>query len=213
MSQELNLKEIERKAWTSVFSDGLYDLWLGWLLLQMGGVYMLSKLSISDPLLTVINFGTYILSLVLLRLGKRLITLPRMGRVKFNQRRQSRVRLVIAITFIIVGLSVALTLTAIVRQKSLLSEQLSPLVGPLLISLFFLIFFWTAAYFLEYRRLYVVGIMYALPETILAVFAEYWSIGFAILAWVIPAAVVIGMGLITLQRFLHEHPAPVIPAG
>ncbi len=213
MSLVLNLKEIERKAWISVFSDGLYDLWLGWLLLQMGGVYMLSKLNTSDLMLTLINLGTYGLSLVLLRLGKRYITLPRMGRVKFSPRRRSRVKLVTVITFVIVGVTFGLTLLSIGRQKSLLGEQVSPLAGPFLISLFFLVFFWTAAYFLEYRHLFLIGLMFALPEPVLAVLAGYLSIPFALMVWLIPVTIVISMGLVTLRRFLREHPASVIPAG
>lgn len=213
MSQELNLKEIERKAWTSVFSDGLYDLWLGWLLLQLGGVYLLSKLNVSDPILTVVNLGTYLLSYALLWLGKRYITLPRMGRVKFSRRRRSRVKVLAVITFIFVGLTFGLTLLAVSRQKSLFGAQVSPLTGPMLLALFFLIFFWTAAYFLEYRHLYLIGVMFALPEPLLAVFQEYWSISFAILVWAVPAAVVIAMGLVTLRRFLREYPLPVIQTG
>jgi hypothetical protein len=36
MSQSISLKELERKAFRSTFQDGLWDMYLGFLLLMMG---------------------------------------------------------------------------------------------------------------------------------------------------------------------------------
>lgn len=213
MSQGLSLKQIERKAWLSVFEDGLYDIFLGWLILWMGVIYVLSQSTLPDLVETVINLGVYLLSVALLRLGKRVITLPRIGQVKFGQRRRARLTLAGVITFVLVALTFSLTLLAVLQKRSLLGASLSPLVGPLLLGLFFLVFFGLAAYFLEYKRLYLIAIMFALPEPAGAIFRQLWGIELGFLAFALPAAVVISMGLVILLRFLREHPAPTIPTG
>jgi hypothetical protein len=213
MSQELDLKAIERKAWTSVFRDGLYDLFLGWLLLELAGVYLLTRTNLPDAALTAINLGTYGAGVALLYLGKRFITVPRAGRAQFGRRRITRLVLVGAIAFVIVTTVFALTVLAIVRQKSLLGEAPSPLVSPLLLGLFFLVLFGLPAFLLEYRRLYVIAVMFALPEIVRTLFWEAWGINLGVLARAIPAAVVIMMGLVTLRRFLREYPVPAALAG
>jgi hypothetical protein len=213
MSQELSLKQIERKAWLTVFEDGLYDIFLGWLILWLGVIFTLSQSSLPDLLETVINLGVYLGSVALLRLGKRAITLPRIGQVKFGQRRRSRLTMAGVITFVLVALTFSLTLLAVVRDHSLLGASLSPLVGPLLLGLFFLVFFGIAAYFLEYKRLYLIAVMFALPEPAMAIFRQFWGINLGFWAFAVPAAVVIVMGLVILLRFLQEHPAPAIPTG
>ncbi len=213
MSQELDLKEIERKAWLSVFQDGLYDLWLGWLVLWWGVIYLLSRTDLSTPVMTIINLGGYSLSAIVLYLAKRFITVPRIGRVRFGRRRRSRLVLVGLIAAIIVNLAFGLTVLAIARQQSLLGESLSPFVAPLLLSLFFLVLFGLPAYLLEYNRLYLVAVMFALPELLRTAFQKFWGLNLGFLARAIPAAVVITVGLVTFLRFLREHPAPAIPAG
>lgn len=213
MMQGLNLKEIERKAWRSTFQDGLYDLFLGWLVLWLGVIYLLSKSDLQDWALTVINLGVYTLSAILLFLAKRLITVPRVGRVQFGPRRRSRLRMVVLITFTMVALTFSLTLLSVVRQRSLFGETLAPLVSPFLLGLFFLIFFSVAAFFLEYKRLYLIGVMFAVPEPALAVFQQFWGIHLGFLAFAVPAVVVIIIGLVVLLRFLREYPVPAIPSG
>jgi ABC-type sulfate transport system permease subunit len=117
------------------------------------------------------------------------------------------------ITAIIVNLTFGLTVLAIARQQSLLGESLSPFVAPLLLSLFFLVLFGLPAYLLEYNRLYLVAVMFALPELLRTAFQELWGINLGFVAREIPAAVVITVGLVTFLRFLREHPVPAIPAG
>lgn len=44
MSQNINLKELERKAWTSYFQDGLWDMYLGLQLLAWGLAPLLEEI-------------------------------------------------------------------------------------------------------------------------------------------------------------------------
>ena len=213
MSQELNLKAIERKAWTSFYQHGLYDLFLGCLLLQLGGVHYLTKLPLSDAAMTVINLGTYLLVLIALIVTKRFITSPRVGWVQFGPRRRVRMFTVTTILFILVGGTFILGLIANARGGLIKDESQAKLIGTIGIGLFFLVFFSLTAYILEYKRLYLIGVMYALAYLTPWIFQQYIHIDIGILAWVIPAAVVLGMGLVTLRRFLHDYPAVEMNRG
>jgi hypothetical protein len=80
MSQKINLKEIERKSWTSYFQDGFYDIFMGLLMLGMGLILLFDA---NDWYIAVIWLG-----LLILIIGRRLITIPRVGRVKFGPERR-----------------------------------------------------------------------------------------------------------------------------
>ena len=45
MQPEINLKELERRAWRSVFQDGLWDIYLGLLLMAMAILTLLVVVS------------------------------------------------------------------------------------------------------------------------------------------------------------------------
>ena len=81
MAETINLKAIERRAWTSYFEDGLWDIFLGAMLL-IGGIR-----SVTDY----VWYTFLILPLILvLPLGKRFTTTPRLGLVKFGRSRKGK---------------------------------------------------------------------------------------------------------------------------
>jgi hypothetical protein len=57
MTQEIDLKELEFRVWTSTFQDGLYDLFLGWLILWMGIIFNIDDTGLSSPVLLAINMS------------------------------------------------------------------------------------------------------------------------------------------------------------
>ena len=206
MSQELNLKAIERKAWTSVYQDDLYDLFLGCLLLQLGGVYYLTKLPLSDAAITVINLGTYLLVFIALILTKRFITRPRIGWVQFGTRRRVRMFMVTTILFILVGGTFILGFIANARGGLIKDGSQAKLIGTIGISLFFLVFFSLTAYMLEYKRLYLIGVLFAIPLPITILVKRTLGLDVDFYAFTIPALIIICMGLFYLMRFMRQHP-------
>ena len=81
MSNTFSLKQIERQAWTRYFEDGLWDIWLGFMYLG-GGLRSLTG-----------NLWWYLLiaaGVLLLIGGKRWITVPRLGYIKFSPWRETR---------------------------------------------------------------------------------------------------------------------------
>jgi hypothetical protein len=214
MKNQTSLRELERKVWTSVFQDGLYDLFLGWIILQLGIVYLLTReaYALPDALLTGINLGLYALAVAALMLAKRHITRPRIGQVKFGQRRLTRVAIIVAVITIILTAVFALTLISFNKQVGIYGIDRSPFVGPLTLGVFFLLFFSIPALFLDYKRLFIIAVMFALPEIALVVFHVYLGINIGILAWVVPATIVFLIGAFTLRRFIRDYPVVALPA-
>ena len=56
MTQNINLKALEKKAWRSVFQDGLWDIFLGLLLMAFGLSAWLDRLALSESM----RVGIYI---------------------------------------------------------------------------------------------------------------------------------------------------------
>ena len=77
MSEKLNLKELERKAWRSFFDDGLWDIFLGLLLASMGVSGLLDHSSLTDDWGMTIYIGLLVVIMLSFWLARRLITVPR----------------------------------------------------------------------------------------------------------------------------------------
>jgi hypothetical protein len=89
MSDQFDLKSIERRAFRSTFEDGLWDMYLGLVVAAMA-VFMYRPASGYSPLNIILAVLVTILAYNLYRAGKRYITLPRMGQVRFGPIRKQR---------------------------------------------------------------------------------------------------------------------------
>ncbi len=84
MNQSLDLRELERKAWISFHQDGAIEIYLG-VLLSIGFITSgdSAYLRIIGPVLILAAMGLFA--------GiKKLVTLPRMGLVKFGSARRAK---------------------------------------------------------------------------------------------------------------------------
>ncbi|MGB3904872.1 MAG: hypothetical protein WBB22_08115, partial [Anaerolineae bacterium] len=113
MSQSISLKELERKAFRSTFQDGLWDIFLGLLLLNVGigtivggmlGETEMSLTSLSWIMLMIVPLP--FLVLIAFWAGKKFITTPRIGLVKFGPRRKAKMKNFRAVLFLSVLLLV-----------------------------------------------------------------------------------------------------------
>jgi hypothetical protein len=207
MIEELDLKEIEHNAWLTVFQDGLIEMWLGWQLLWWGVMYLVGRTDLDTLPLTSINVGGYALSCIALFLGKRFITLPRTGRVRFGRLRMIKIAWTGVILFVLVNGCFGLTLLALSRQKSLLGDSLAPFVSPLLLCIFFLLLFGLPALILQYRRLYGAALLFGQAEiSRTAYHALFGQDPGSFVFRAAGAAVLIAMGFATFLRFLRTHP-------
>jgi len=69
-----------------------------------------------------------------------------------------------------------------------------------------IVVFSLGAYFLDFNRLYLIGVMYALPVPFDIMFRKFADIDLSFLAFGVPAMVILIVGLVMLVRFLRDYP-------
>ncbi len=87
---DINLKELERRAYKSTFQDGIYDLYFGLFLIILAWIPVLESLGVSR----FIGYPFLASPMLLIWAGKRFITIPRLGAVEFGGRRKSYKKIV-----------------------------------------------------------------------------------------------------------------------
>ena len=83
MVKDINLKEIERKAFRSTFQDGLWDILLGLVFF----IPAVNGLLVNNDYILI---PLYIASILLFVTAKKQITIPRIGLVKFSEKRKKK---------------------------------------------------------------------------------------------------------------------------
>lgn len=208
MAQEINLKEIERKAWRSFYQDGLWDIFWGLLLLAMAVGALLSDIGRSEPLQYGILIALEAVAILVLFVGKRHITVPRIGRVRFGPKRKRRLSKVSVILAISVLLGAVFFVAAEAVTGNLAKWMTLEFIFPAGWVVNCIVVFSLMAYFLDFGRLYVVGLMYAIAVPLDIVQREFASVDLTFVAFGVPTAVILLMGTVVLIRFLREYPLP-----
>lgn len=212
MSQSLNLKEIERKAWRSTFQDGLWDIYLGLLLFSMGLSSLMDTNIMEKFLGYVIYFGFIVLAMVALWAGKRFITMPRIGRVKFGPARQTRQKKVRLVLFASVAFGLLAWFVSAAVWRGDFGRGLPwDVLFPVVYALNMLIVFGLGAYFLDFPRLYLIAVLFALPVPIDMLLKNNLGIDLSFYAFAVPALLIICIGSFYLVRFLRENPIKEAP--
>lgn len=207
MSEKLNLKELERKAWRSFFDDGLWDIYLGTLLALMGISVLMDTLDLTEVQHMGIYIGLLIVSMVGLWAAKRFITLPRLGRVKFGTKRQKSRKKTSLVLFasVVLGLILFLLLGGVARGD--ISHDLSlDSIIPGVWALNMLLVFGLGGYFLEFERLYLIGLLYAIVLPLDFILRESSGLRIVQYMFIIAGLIIIAVGSIYLKRFLRSYP-------
>ncbi|MFC1627704.1 hypothetical protein ACFL3H_01155 [Gemmatimonadota bacterium] len=204
----LSASELERRAFRSTFQDGIWDIYLGLLLLNMGLSVGLAQLLPLKPLhLGAILFVVVIIVMIGFFLGKKFITAPRLGTVKFGAERQKKVkkvRLVLSLSALI-GLATFLGFGSLTEMFGNLPGWIVPLG---LFGVSAIVTFSLGAYYLDYTRAYLYGWCYALAFPFGIFLQESTRFGFLI-SYALFSMVMIIPGTILLIRFIREYPIPV----
>lgn len=204
MSQNLDLKAIERKAFRSVHQDGLWDIYIGIIMLVCSLL-----LDIPDnedfPLPTmllslvglVIAFGIY-------HFGKRFVIVPRMGQVKFGPERQRRKMTLAWImgAFVLVTLGLNLYTLYVWNASSL---NLAPSLGRVVVSsiaaLIAGISTMVISYFKEFTRGYYIALLMGLGFFFTLLLDTT-------IPMIVAGALILLPGLVIFIIFLRQHPLP-----
>lgn len=193
VSQEVNLKQLERKTWQSLQQDGLTDVFLGLVLLS-GWV---SSLAGSDLLHLVLMFAT----LIVFALGKRFVTVPRMGLVEFGADRKAKNRKVAALLFFVVLLGVALYIVAVTNIEVLGWRPDRGSLTTLGLSLVILVIFGGIAYWMDFPRMMLLGLAFAAALAGSRLLDSH-------ITFLIAGVLVLGWGLALLVSFIRRYPLP-----
>lgn len=207
MSQNLDLKAIERKAFRSVHQDGLWDIYLGGLLLVLSLTFAIPENGEGE--LTYIGLALLGVAIVFafFQLGKKYITVPRMGQVKFSPERQKRKITLAWIMggFVLVTLGIFLYSLYIWNVADSVKPNLAPSLERAVVAT-------TAAliagcstivisYFKEFTRGYYIGVLMGL--------GFFFTLWFDSIAPIIAAGGLILLpGLFIFVNFLRQHPLP-----
>lgn len=199
MPKNINLIELERKAYRSTFQDGLWDIFWGLLILGFGLSPWLYELGIPGP------WNTAVVMLpapLLIVLGKKYITIPRLGTAQFNMSRKlakSRGRITLAISVIIPLIVILFFITDIIKIG------LGRFVVAMSAGLFLIIVLSLIAYFLDFSRLYIYAWMFAISLIIAEYLSPYTGIAAArLIACGLFSIIILIIGIALFVQFLSD---------
>ena len=189
LNQKINLKELEKKAWTTYFQDGLWDIFFGIMLLTM-----VIRTITDNVWFTFLMF----LGVFFMIAGKRYITTPRIGLVKFGTARMmKRIKLLG-----IIGLTVIIT--SCLLWPNAFFKDLPTIVSSILVASMVITIFCAMAYYLDYFPLAIYGLLFGIGEILWSLFGE--SVG--LMAMLVFGSFIFILGLIMLGQFLRKYPLP-----
>jgi hypothetical protein len=204
--QSINLKNVEKRAFRSVHQDGLLDMFLGLLFVAFGlGPLVRNEGGLSEGAGLIVYTGYVLIVLVAWWLGKKFITAPRIGLVKFSRARK---RKVLNVRFVLLG-SVVLGLVAFAIFASGNDITLAAVLG--MFSLNILIVFGFMAYFLDLNRLYAYAVLWASSLPVGVLLKDQVGLGDAGYVFFVTGGVVVIVGIVLFVRFVRDYPLP--PTG
>jgi hypothetical protein len=208
MEKQDSLKEIERRAYRSTFKDGIYDVLFGMVFVILALIPVLASLGIS-------RFYGYLLGIVTLLftwLGKRVITVPRLGAVVFGPRRKMKKRMLFLICAAVFFLQLPLLMITLGNGFPGIPEGI--LSMPLTLGLILAPFLLIAAFLLDYPRLYVYIAIFAFAIPHAGILRNFVAEPFNLsVSFGVPGVAILIFGLALFFRFLREYQKPSAEAG
>jgi len=207
MSQRISLKEVEQKAFKSSFQDGLVDIFIGCVVLQLAIAPGLSR-RLGDFWSSVVFLPFYAIVYLVLWLIRKYVVRPRVGIVKFGSWRKSRMIRFNVVMLVMLMMALILGFLSVVKF-----DVLPGWIHMARLSLIMLVGFSLAGYFLDFSRLYLYGALATLSPLIGEWFYVYLKAphhGFPI-TFGFTASLIIITGLVLFIRLLRDHPIHLYP--
>ena len=210
MSEKIDLKDLERKAFRSTFQDGLWDIFLGMLLLNMGGGTLLggTEASVLWSMVVLTLFAGAVL--ILFWAGKKFITTPRIGSVKFGAQRKGKLKRVRLALFVSVLLGALMALWGVGSRIAGVPYMIARLPLPAYVwAAQCVVVFSLAAYFMDVTRFYLYGVLYALAFPLGVVLAENTSLSGSVsmaITFGLAGGPMVLVGVVLFFRFLRRYP-------
>jgi hypothetical protein len=198
------LRALEKKIYRSFFQDGLWDIFWGLILLSFAAQSAYSSLGLPYPLDHAIIPALAVLTL---ELGKRYLTIPRLGKVRFGPQRRAQLQKGKTVLFILVTLALLILILAIpALSLSQPDPGMDVIVRSLMMGLVIMAALGIIAFFQGFSRLYVYAVVFGLSlpvsQIIKGQVASPWE---EWLSFGIPAVAILAIGLTLLFRFLRTY--------
>ena len=210
MSAMLDLKEIERKAFRSTHQDGLWDMWAGVVVMAMA-IFMYRPEAGYSPTNIIMAMVSIAAAGGLLLAGKMLITVPRMGQVRFGPARKQKGRtLAIILGLVVLVQAGVVALTALGWLNPQVGAKINGFLadyglGRLAVAALGSLFVGPAmiliAYFSDFPRGYYIAVMMSLAVFLMILLNR------PIYAVIIGGLIILP-GLVLFVRFLKRYPLP-----
>ncbi|MFX1570596.1 MAG: hypothetical protein ACFFCV_19835 [Promethearchaeota archaeon] len=208
MTESIDLKSLEKKAYRSVFNDGLWDLFVGMLFFNfgMGPLFNFLFSSLGYSIIFIFILAWNIIALLIFIFGKKYITIPRVGYVKFGPKRKSKQ---LKLKIFLLGVFFVNLLLFVLNIADIIDYSV---IQPLFIALFLgigtiTIPFCVMAYFLDFTRLYyyafAAGLGFFLTNLLTPIVGSYLD-DFIIFGLI--GGIIILIGLYYFISFLKKYP-------
>lgn len=210
MKEPISLRAVERKAFQTTFADGLWDVLLGCFALQWAVAPFLSKY-LGDFWSSAIFLPFWGLVYFAIRLARKYVVAPRVGTFHFGKVRQQKLRHFSLVMLVVNTLALILAIIAVINPDLLFSSSGINNPGILyssLMGMFLLIGFSTAAFVLDFPRLFVYGLMLFIgPPLGEWLYANYGAAHHGIpIVFGFSAGIMILTGLALFIRLLKNNP-------
>jgi hypothetical protein len=197
------LKEVEQRAYRATFDDGLYDLLFGLIFLILAWIPLLDLAGVPRSF----GYSLVLVAALVLWLGKRHITIPRLGAVEFGPKRKARRRLFLLIAA--AALFVMMPVAIMTFSKGLPIAAGEGLAVPLVVGLVAAPFLVVAAYVLDYPRLFIYALILCFGIPHAQFLYEFVGTPFnSLISFGLPGAAVFIYGLTLLFKFMKKYPKP-----
>jgi hypothetical protein len=204
-----NLGDIEKKAYRSTFQDGIWDLFLGSILLTLAVLALLSNRGTPESRQIIVGIVLQGAAVAFFIAGKKYVTVPRMGFVKFGRQRKGKIRKshVVLLGSAVVGVVAFLVASQVIYSTQAGRPRLIDFM-PLVWAVNAIAVFSLLAHYLDCPRLHGYGVLFALPIPVDRAIRTFAGVNLSPVAFAVPAIVMLAIGVVLLVSFLRRYPRP-----
>jgi hypothetical protein len=205
ITQDINLDKLEKKAWRVNFEDGLFEIYLGFLITFLGSFTFVADLVPLAVYYTVILVITLIGGFIFM-LAKKFISKPRIGKVKYGKKRKRRK---ITIVLVDVAYIILLFIMLFVINSNLVNRDLIPdYLYTLLIALLFITLpLCIIAYLIQFPRFYFTAVLFGTGIFLSELLTLYITYPLSnAVAFSIVGGIVMLLGFYYLMKFIKKYP-------
>ena len=205
ITPDIDLDKLEKKAWRVNFEDGIFEIYLGFLIIFLGSFTFVYDLVPIPVYYTVILVITMIGGFIFI-LAKKFISKPRIGKVKYGKKRKRRKITIVLVNAIYI---IMLFIIMFAINSNLVNIDLIPdYFYTLLIALIFITLpLCIIAYLIQYPRFYFTAILFGtgifLSEFLIPCITYPLS---NLVSFSIVGGIVVLLGFYYLTKFIKKYP-------